>query len=68
MSIKRNLKPKIRRTRGGHCSNALLAAVDDMSEQAAQELWNLLRNLEDDAKRDGARDGARQPWKHGVFR
>lgn len=63
MSIKRHLKAKLHRTCGGHMPQ-LQAAIDVMDEQAAQQLWDVLRNLESDARRDGGRDAMRQPWKH----
>lgn len=63
MSIKRHLEAKIRRTRGGFCASHVLRAIEEMDEAQAQEWWNLLRTIEDDAKREGERRGARQPWK-----
>jgi hypothetical protein len=61
--MKRQLEALVRRTRGGHVANLVLARINEMSEAEAEQWFRLLQNVAEDANRDGQRKGTMEPWR-----
>ena len=59
--LKRSLEAKIRQART-RCE-LLLARLEEMSEEEAEQWFHLLRQTEEDAERNGRAQGSRTPWR-----